>query len=104
MVKVENQSVEIPVASFPVSYDGKFYIRVGSTTQELSGIEFSSFLREKTGDLWDELPTSVNIDQLDEVLDAESIEKFKALARQRLPLIEQDTTKSILQKLNLVTG
>jgi len=97
-------NIEVPCSSFPVSYDGKFYIRAGSTTQELSGIELSSFLLEKTGDSWDELPTGVKIDQLDEVLDAESIEKFKVLARQRLPLIEQDTTKSILQKLNLVTG
>ena len=97
-------NIEVPRSSFPVSYNGKFYIRAGSTTHELSGIELSSFLLEKTGDSWDELPTGVNIDQLDEVLDAESIEKFKVLARQRLPLIEQDTTKSILQKLNLVTG
>ena len=97
-------NIEVPSSSFPVSCDGKFYIRVGSTTQELSGLELSSFLLEKTGDSWDELPTSVNIDQLDEVLDAESIAKFKVLARQRLPLIEQDTTKSILQKLNLVTS
>ncbi len=109
-VREENQNgksilnIEVPCPSFPVSYDGKFYIRVGSTTQALSGIELSSFLLEKTGDSWDELPTSVKVDQLDEVLDAESIEKFKVLARQRLPLIEQDATKSILQKLNLVTG
>ena len=96
-------NIEIPCSSFPVSCDGKFYIRAGSTTQELSGIELSSFLLEKTGDSWDELPTSENIDQLEKILDNESIEKFKVLARQRLPLIEQDTIKSILQKLNLVT-
>jgi len=96
-------NIEILCSSFPVSYDGKFYIRVGSTTQELSGLELSSFLLEKTGDSWDELPTIVSIDQLDEVLDNESIEKFKALAHQRLPLIEQDSARSILQKLNLVT-
>lgn len=96
-------NIEVPCSSFPVSCDGKFYIRVGSTTQELSGLELSSFLLEKTGDSWDELPTNVSIDQLDEVLDNESIDKFKMLARQRLPLIEQDTTKSILYKLNLIT-
>ena len=96
-------NIEVPCSSFPVSYDGKFYIRVGSTTQELSGLELSSFLLEKTGDSWDELPTNVSIDQLDEVLDNESIEKFKALARHRLPRIEQDSARSILQKLNLVT-
>ncbi|OQC17177.1 MAG: Divergent AAA domain protein [Firmicutes bacterium ADurb.Bin080] len=96
-------NIKVLCSSFPVSCDGKFYIRVGSTTQELSGLELSSFLLEKTGDSWDELPTSVRIDQLEEVLDTESIEKFKVLARQRLPLIEQDTTRIILQKLNLIT-
>ncbi|HPC36775.1 MAG TPA: ATP-binding protein, partial [Candidatus Marinimicrobia bacterium] len=40
-------NIEVPCSSFPVSYDGKFYIRAGSTTQELSGIELSSFLLEK---------------------------------------------------------
>lgn len=95
--------IEISTSSFPISYDGKFYVRTGSTTQELSGIELSSFLLEKTGNSWDELPADASIDQLEEVLDKESIERFKALARHRLPLIEQDTTKNILQKLNLIT-
>ncbi|HOV83680.1 MAG TPA: putative DNA binding domain-containing protein [Paludibacteraceae bacterium] len=95
--------IEISTSSFPISYDGKFYVRTVSTTQELSGIELSSFLLEKTGNSWDELPADASIDQLEEVLDKESIEKFKTLARHRLPLIEQDTTKNILQKLNLIT-
>jgi len=38
-------NIKVPCSSFPVSYDGKFYIRAGSTTQELSGIELSSFLK-----------------------------------------------------------
>ena len=96
-------NIEISPSSFPISYDGKFYVRTGSTTQELSGIELSSFLLEKTGNSWDELPADANIDQLEEVLDKESIEKFKAIASHRLPLIDQDTTKNILQKLNLIT-
>ena len=96
-------NIEISPSSFPFSYDGKFYVRTGSTTQELSGIELSSFLLGKTGNSWDELPADANIDQLEEVLDKESIEKFKAIASHRLPLIDQDTTKNILQKLNLIT-
>jgi ATP-dependent DNA helicase RecG len=96
-------NIEISPSSFPISYDGKFYVRTGSTTQELSGIELSSFLLGKTGNSWDELPADANIDQLEEVLDKESIEKFKAIASHRLPLIDQDTTKNILQKLNLIT-
>jgi len=96
-------TIEIFRSSFPISYDGKFYVRTGSTTQELSGIELSSFLLEKTGSSWDEVPADANIDQLEEVLDKESIEKFKGIASHRLPLIDQDTTKNILQKLNLIT-
>jgi len=96
-------NVEVPRASFAVSYDGRFYVRVGSTTQELSGIELSSFLLEKTGDTWDKLSVDTNLDQLDSELDIETIEKFKRLAQKRLPLIEQDDIKSLLQKLNLLT-
>ena len=96
-------SIEVPCSSFPVSYNGKFYIRAGSTTQEISGIELSSFLLKKTGNSWDELPVSVDVGQIDLELDEETIEKFKSLARKRLPLVEQDTITSILQKLKLIT-
>jgi len=54
---------------------------------------------EKTGNSWDELPADANIDQLEEILDKESIEKFKALARHRLPLIDQDRTKIFCKNL-----
>ena len=96
-------SIEVPCSSFPVSYNGKFYIRAGSTTQEISGIELSSFLLKKTGNSWDELPVSVDVGQIDLELDEETIEKFKSLARKRLPLVEQDTITSILQNLKLIT-
>ena len=41
--------IEILPYSFPVSYNGKYYYRTGSTTQELNGIELARFLIDKSG-------------------------------------------------------
>jgi len=40
-------SIDILLASFPIFYNGKIFVRSGSTTQELTGLELSSFLLEK---------------------------------------------------------
>ena len=41
--------IEVKPYSVPVSYNGKFYIRSGSTTTVLTGIELTEFLLKKTG-------------------------------------------------------
>ncbi len=90
--------IEILPANFPVFYEGKIFIRSGSTIQELSGIELSSFLLNKTGQTWDSLPTDVLIDELDN----KTIEVFKKLARDRLPLIKQEINiENLIEKLKL---
>jgi len=47
--------VVIKPSSVPISYDGKYYIRSGSTTQELKGKELADFLLKKFGKTWDEI-------------------------------------------------
>jgi ATP-dependent DNA helicase RecG len=92
--------IEIFPSSFPIFYSGKIFVRSGSTTQELTGIELSSFLLEKTGQTWDKLPT----DTEDNEIDSETIDKFIKISESRLPLIKDlKDEKLLLKKLQLYT-
>ena len=92
--------IEIFPSSFPIFYSGKIFVRSGSTTQELMGLELSSFLLEKTGQTWDKLPT----DAEDNEIDSETIDKFIKISESRLPLIKDlKDEKLLLKKLQLYT-
>ncbi len=86
-------------SSVPISYNGKFYLRSGSTVQELSGKDLTEFLLQKTGNAWD----AEIEDQADwNALEKSTIESFKRYAVDRIPSIVQETDFNIiLQKLNL---
>ena len=48
-----------------ISYDGKYYVRSGSTVQELRGQELASFLMQKAKLHWDSLPVvSVSVKRI----------------------------------------
>ncbi len=92
--------IEILPSTFPVFYEGKIFVRSGSTTQELTGLELSAFLLEKTGQTWDKLPSDTTEDDLD----METIKMFISLAEHRLPLIKDiKSHDELLKKLNLYT-
>ncbi len=86
-------------SSVPISYNGKFYLRSGSTVQELKGKDLTDFLLQKTGNSWDaEVEDQAGWD----VLDKSTIEDFRRYAGDRIPSIVQETDyKIILKKLNL---
>ena len=42
---------------FPVSYHGKYYKRVGSTTQEVIGVELDRMILSVQGRTWDSIPS-----------------------------------------------
>jgi len=91
--------IQIDSAGFRVPFEGKFYNKVGSTVQELTGLELSAFLLEKSGKTWDGLPIEADIDELD----IDTIELFKTLAQKRLPHIEQEKdVRLLLSKLKLI--
>jgi len=52
--------IDVTRSEQPVNFDGKFFRRSGSTTQELTGPELNSFLIEKTGRSWDSLPVEAH--------------------------------------------
>jgi ATP-dependent DNA helicase RecG len=97
--------IEIVVnpASVPVSYHGKYYIRSGSTVQELSGHELRRFILQKDNITWDEITVpEAQINDLDEPL----IIRFlsKAVDAERLsPVAIKEDISLLLNKLDLVS-
>lgn len=73
-------SVVVQPQDDAISYEGKFYIRSGSTTQELRGQELAKFLMHKTKTHWDELPEP-RATLAD--LDYKKIEWFVGMAREK---------------------
>jgi ATP-dependent DNA helicase RecG len=92
--------VTVAPCSVPISYNGKYYIRSGSTVQELQGKELADFLMKKSGSTWDDIVEErAGFNEIDN----DFIEKFKKYAVDRIPSIikEKDNT-ILLQKLNLI--
>lgn len=84
----------------PISYKGKFYLRSGSTTQELTGKLLSDFLIKKSGRSWDSIEEQTyNLNEIS----LETIETFKKDAKDKIPAISYESdNKRLLQKLNLI--
>jgi ATP-dependent DNA helicase RecG len=89
-----------PPYHVPVSLRGRYYQRSGSTNQELNGNTLNEFLIQRFGKAWDSVTEeSFSISDID----IETIERFKRLAVDRLPLIaEEKDLQLILNKLNLI--
>ena len=86
-----------------ISYDGKYYVRSGSTVQELRGQELASFLMQKAKLHWDSLPRpEAKLSDLDD----EAWDYFitTALENKRLnKSAKSESQETILRKLNLMT-
>lgn len=46
----------VPRYDVPISLRGKYYIRTGSTLQELTGLALNEFILKRTGKNWDDIP------------------------------------------------
>jgi len=87
-------------SSVPISYEGRYYARSGSTTFALEGSELSNFILKKTGLTWDNL---IEEDASMEDINPETVEKFKSHAIDRLPSIGRERNiKAMLVKLDLI--
>jgi len=92
--------IQILPSSVPISYDGKYYIRSGSTIQELKGSELSQFLLKKMGKTWDSISSEAGFSEID----TSALGNFKNLAKNRIPSIsELDSIKKIFTNLELLT-
>lgn len=91
--------VSVEKSETPISYNGKYYIRSGSTTHELGGKELTKFLLSKSINNWDEyvVPSATLQD-----INPDTIKLFKNLAGERLPFVKNKINiSSFLEKLNL---
>jgi ATP-dependent DNA helicase RecG len=94
-------SVKINPASIPVSFQGRYYVRSGSVSILLQGKELADFLLGKNGLSWDMMPEE-RIKKED--FDIETIQKFKILAKDRIPGLQFDENLDLFfEKLNLKT-
>lgn len=97
----EYLTINVDPHPFPVSCQGKYYIRSGSTNQLLTGATLDSFMLRKQGVTWDSVPVPyvTNAD-----LSESAIRHFlgNAVKKGRLNnSAERETLKSLIDKLNL---
>ncbi len=95
--------IEIVVSPYdtPISYQGKYHYRTGSTKQELKGNDLNEFLLKKSGKTWGDIiePNAKYSD-----IDKNAVEYFKkeAVRTGRLPAIEHEKDiEQIFQNLRL---
>ncbi len=91
----------VPRYDVPISIRGKYYVRIGSTLQELKGPALNEFILKRTGKTWDDIPEQrASIDDIDKV----TIKQFlKDAARAKRIIVENDiSTYNLLEKLRLI--
>jgi ATP-dependent DNA helicase RecG len=105
-LKTENSKeyiiIKVRQSPMPLSYNGKYYRRSGSTIQELQNTELQFFILKKLGKSWDELPKDqASLEDIDE----KTVQLFikKAIKSNRLPIeAEWDSKHAVLTNLNLI--
>jgi ATP-dependent DNA helicase RecG len=101
---IEYISIKVKSYTFPISCNGKYYMRSGSTTQELSGNNLDEFMLRIQGKTWDGVPVPyVKFDDFEN--DAFKAFRRKAIGSARLTAQDLEITDEMLLKnLRLVEG
>lgn len=98
----EYVAIELQPSAMPISVHGKYYVRSGSVTSELQGNQLNMFLSAKMGLTWESM---VEEGFTADEIDLETVERFKTLAKDRVPSIEKETDMLVLmERLNLIVG
>ena len=86
---------------YPVSYHGKYYKRIGTTTQEVTGLELDRMMLSTQGKTWDSVPVPyVDINELEN--DAIKFFKKRALETERMDKESLDVSNAtLIQNLHL---
>ncbi len=92
--------IKISPSSVPISYDGRYYIRSGSTTQQLQGQHLTDFLIKKSGRTWDEfIEEHFTLNDIN----FETVKEFKRKSFDRIPsIVKEDNIKLLFEKLHLI--
>ena len=93
----EKQYIEIDVKPYevPISYQGKYHYRSGSTKQELKGNALNNFLLKKVGKTWDDvIEPRVEIEDID----LKAVETFKesAFKSKRMQFIKNERSLEVI--------
>ena len=105
LAKDNLQYLEIKVqpSNIPISLNGAYHYRSGSTKQELKGIALQQFLLKKLGRSWDDIPhETATLNRISRT----AIDYFlnHAIRASRMPSSAlSDSTETILDNLNLIT-
>ncbi len=90
----------VPRYDVPISVRGKYYVRTGSTLQELKGPTLNEFILKRTGKNWDDIPEQrASINDIDE----SSIKQFLKDVRivKRINVEDDINITDLLEKLRL---
>jgi len=91
----------VPRYDVPISVRGKYYIRTGSTLQELKGIALNEFILRRTGKTWDDIPEQrASLKDIDSA----TVEQFIKDARivKRINVEDDISIPDLLEKLRLL--
>lgn len=80
-------SIQVQTSSMPISVHGRYYTRSGSVTSELQGNQLNMFLSAKMGLTWESI---LEEDFSEKDIDVDTIAKFKLLAKDRVPSIDEE--------------
>lgn len=94
--------VDVAYSPQPISVDGRFYLRSGSTNQELHGHVLALFLMDRSGQSWVDFPeTRATLDDIS----LETIDRFRTWSSDRQPdIVRENDLLLLLQKLNLTVN
>jgi ATP-dependent DNA helicase RecG len=101
--ELDNYYLEIIVPRYdvPISVRGKYYVRTGSTLQEITGLALNEFILRRTGKTWDDIPElRASLSDIDE----SSIKHFLKDSRivKRIHVEDDISISNILDKLRLL--
>jgi ATP-dependent DNA helicase RecG len=102
----DQELLEIKVEPYttPISYRGGYYLRSGSTLQELKGAALDRFLMRKHGRTWDDAPLpQLALSDLSEPA-VNTFRKLAALSGRLDETILKEPTPQLINKLRLTEG
>lgn len=96
----EYVAIELQPSAMLISVHGRYYVRSESVTSELQGNQLNMFLSAKMELTWESVvEESFTADEID----LETVERFKVLAKDRVPSIEGEVdTLVLMEQLNLL--
>lgn len=96
----EYLEINVPRYEVPISVRGKYYVRAGSTLQELSGLALNEFILRRTGKTWDDIPEQrATINDID----GTTVQRFlkDAQKAKRINVEDEISISDLLEKLRL---